>query len=115
MADPQFGGAIRVYLDPIFRHISDKLAADSHALKSMLESNEGLHDFTEQTRLMQNIQAGVRATDILAGSVNAEGVTLPLVVAKPPVATIVNMDALGKAIDPATMTTNQLTEVQKAA
>jgi hypothetical protein len=117
MADRQFGGSIPVDLDPIFKHVAGKVANDSESLKTSLENYEGLHDFEEQSRLLAEIQAGVRAADILGGEVTCKGDTIVAPPTSPAPATaapapklVVDIGALSAAlgtVDPAAMKTNQ--------
>ena len=118
MAEKQYGGAIPVNMNPIFTHIATKIRADVDALKEMLETTVGIHDFEAQHKLMGDIQAGVRATNVLDGKVTHGGETIPLVQTKvPQPAQKINVDmgAIGQAIDMSKVTTNQLTDEQKAA
>ena len=113
MAEKQFGGEVVVQMEAIFKHIAQKVHDDITCLHKMIETHDGLHDFTESQRLLTEIHAGVRATNILDGKVNATGETLPL--PAPATKVTIDMGALGAAIDPKTVTTNQLTDTQKAA
>jgi hypothetical protein len=131
MAEQQFGGQIVVRLETVFTLIAAKLRDDVDRLKTMLETHDGMHDFTESQRLLTEIHAGVRATNILDGKVDATGLTIgdplkqgpskldPLKPAAPqPLVPSVDMKALATAlgtVDPADMETNQLTDEQKAA
>jgi hypothetical protein len=101
MADKQFGGAVPVDLNPIFRHVAGKVASDSEALKAALENHGGLHDFEEQSRLLSEIQAGVRATDIMAGDVTSGGTTIPPKAADPAGRPKVDLDGIEAEISKA--------------
>lgn len=63
-----------VNLDPVLRHITKKLIEDRQALSRLLEAcdPEDLKDFGEQERLLEHIQAAVRALDILEGKVKTD-------------------------------------------
>ena len=91
MAEKQFGGNVPVYLESVFTTLAGKLHNDVQTLRGLFDTTEGLHDFETQTRLLQEIQAGVRATNILDGKVDYLGETLPRVKTKPPTA-VVNVD-----------------------
>lgn len=75
-------------LQPILEHIAEKLDADRQALRRILDAREidDLRNFDEQDRLLREVQAGVRAINILEGSVDldddragARGAVLPTV------------------------------------
>ncbi|MFN3889682.1 MAG: hypothetical protein ACK4MV_04730 [Beijerinckiaceae bacterium] len=59
----------KINLDPILKHITQKLIEDRRRLSRILEAHEpqGMRGFEEQERLLGHIQAGVRALDILEG------------------------------------------------
>lgn len=64
-----------VDLHPVLDLITDKLNADRQELRRILDARnvEELRDFEEQDRLLNEIQAGVRALDILEGNADLEG------------------------------------------
>ena len=59
-----------VDLDPVLRHITKKLMDDREALNRLLLTNEPdvMKEFEEQERLLDHIQAAVRALDLLEGA-----------------------------------------------
>ena len=63
-----------VDLHPILEHIAEKLDADRQALRRILDAREvdELRDFDEQDRLLREVQAGVRAIDILEGNADLD-------------------------------------------
>lgn len=64
-----------VDLHPILDLITEKLSHDREALRRLLEGREpnDLRNFEEQDRLLWEVQAGVRALDILEGSADLHG------------------------------------------
>ncbi|MBX9758311.1 MAG: hypothetical protein K2Y29_06005 [Beijerinckiaceae bacterium] len=62
-------------LHPVIDLITEKLNGDRHELRRILDARnaDDLRDFEEQDRLLSEIQAGVRALDILEGNVDADG------------------------------------------
>lgn len=62
-------------LHPVIDLITEKLNGDRHELRRILDARnaDDLRDFDEQDRLLAEIQAGVRALDILEGNVDADG------------------------------------------
>ncbi|MFN3889683.1 MAG: hypothetical protein ACK4MV_04735 [Beijerinckiaceae bacterium] len=64
-----------VDLHPVLDLITEKLNTDRQELRRILEARnaEELRNFDEQDRLLSEIQAGVRALDILEGNVDLEG------------------------------------------
>ncbi len=64
-----------VDLHPVLDLITEKLNADRHELRRILDARnvDELRDFEEQDRLLNEIHAGVRALDILEGNFDAQG------------------------------------------
>ena len=64
----------KINLDPVLKHIAQKLIEDRQTLSQILESGEllGIRGFEEQERLLEHIQASVRALDILEGRVRQD-------------------------------------------
>lgn len=64
----------KINLDPVLKHITQKLIGDRQRLSRILEAPEpqGMRGFEEQERLLEHIQAGVRALDILEGRMSDE-------------------------------------------
>lgn len=64
----------KINLDPVLKHIAQKLIEDRKRLSLILDSREpqGIRGFEEQERLLEHIQAGVRALDILEGRSSAD-------------------------------------------
>jgi RNA binding exosome subunit len=63
-----------INLDPILKHITRKLVEDRQRLSRILEARDpqGLRGFDEQERLLDHIQAAVRALDMLEGKAKIE-------------------------------------------
>lgn len=72
MAERQYGGVIPVNLNPIIAHIAAKMDGDRIRLSEIIMS-EDLTDFTEQTRLLMDIQAARRAIHVLTGETDIDG------------------------------------------
>ena len=71
---PADGQGMAVDFAPTVRVIEAKLTADMDLLKAILtRSSSSLRDFAEQNRLLAEIQAGVRAIDVLSGRTNLTG------------------------------------------
>ncbi len=64
-----------INLDPVLKHIAHRLIEDRQRLSRILDSlgSHDIRDFEEQVRLLENIQASVRALDILEGHTGADG------------------------------------------
>ena len=64
----------KINLDPVLKHIAKKLIDDRQTLSRMLDAPDpqGMRGFEEQERLLEHIQAGVRALDVLEGCVSLE-------------------------------------------
>ena len=63
-----------VDFEPIVRVIEAKLTADIESLKGVLtRSSPAVRDFAQQNRLLSEVQAGVRAVDVLTGRTNLTG------------------------------------------
>jgi len=64
-----------VDLHPVLDLIADKLNDDRQELRRILEARDPseLRDFEMQDRLLCDVQASVRALDILEGNVDLEG------------------------------------------
>ena len=69
--------------NPILAHIADKLKKDIHSLGAALNNADALRNFTDQSRLLDEIQAGVRSIDVLGGKVNLKGVSVSETVTPP--------------------------------
>jgi hypothetical protein len=67
---------VEVDLESVINHIARKLHSDIEDLKDLFNHGDGIHNFREQTRLLKEVQAGVRATHVLDGSVDLKGNTL---------------------------------------
>jgi hypothetical protein len=71
---PVDGQGMAVDFEPIVRVIEAKLTADFESLKSMLaRSNPAVRDFAQQNRLLSEVQASLRAVDVLTGRTNLTG------------------------------------------
>lgn len=66
------GTGMPVDMQPIAAHLLDKLGRDVMALANMLRP-ENIRNFQEQNRLLAEIQAGIRARDVLAGVTTLDG------------------------------------------
>jgi hypothetical protein len=64
-----------VDMHPVLDLIADKLNEDRQELRRILEARDPaeLRDFELQDRLLSEVQASVRALDILEGNVDLEG------------------------------------------
>jgi len=62
-------------MHPVLDLIADKLNDDRQELRRILEARDPaeLRDFELQDRLLREVQASVRALDILEGNVDLEG------------------------------------------
>ncbi len=92
-----------VNLDPVLKHIAKKLIEDRQKLGRILETREtqGLREFEEQECLLDHIQAGVRALDVLEGRVRLDGAATEERKGKlAPVAGPVDMEKLAEALRP---------------
>ncbi len=89
-----------INLDPVLKHIAHKLIEDRQRLSQLLDSNGSheIRDFQEQERLLEHIQASVRALDILEGRVSPhqEGDKTP----ESAVVAAVDMEKLADALRP---------------
>ena len=65
----------KINLDPVLKHIAHRLIEDRQRLSRILDSHgsHDIRDFQEQVRLLEHIQASVRALDILEGHTGADG------------------------------------------
>jgi hypothetical protein len=71
---PADGQGMVVDFAPTVRVIEAKLTADIDSLKAILaRSSSSLRDFAEHNRLLAEIQAGVRAIDVLSSRTNLMG------------------------------------------
>lgn len=92
----------KINLDPILKHIAQKLIEDRHTLSRILDAPDpqGLRGFEEQERLLDHIQAGVRALDILEGRAGRDPKEdIDAAEAVPP-AGAVDMEKLAEALRP---------------
>jgi len=88
-----------INLDPVLKHVTRKLIEDRQRLSRILDSREpqGMRGFEEQERLLEHIQAGVRALDILEGRVSDDGAsTAEAAQAQGPI----DMEKLAEALQP---------------
>ncbi|MBX9758312.1 MAG: hypothetical protein K2Y29_06010 [Beijerinckiaceae bacterium] len=92
----------KINLDPVLKHIAKKLIEDRQSLSRILDSHEpqGMRGFEEQERLLEHIQAGVRALDVLEGRVKLEGVKAPYEAPAPANAGPIDMEKLAEALRP---------------
>ncbi|HEY8008211.1 MAG TPA: hypothetical protein VIE66_15755 [Methylocella sp.] len=71
---PVDGQGMVVDFAPTVRLIEAKLTADIDSLKAVLaRSGSSLRDFAEHNRLLAEIQASIRAIDVLSGRTNLIG------------------------------------------
>ena len=71
---PTDGQGMVVDLAPTVRVVEAKLTADIDSLKAVLaRSSSSLRDFAEQNRLLAEIQASIRAIDVLSGRTDLTG------------------------------------------
>jgi hypothetical protein len=71
---PADGQGMVVDFAPTVRVIEAKLTADIDSLKAVLaRSSSSLRDFAEQNRLLAEIQASIRAIDVLSSRTNLTG------------------------------------------
>jgi hypothetical protein len=71
---PADGQGMAVDFAPAVRVVEAKLTVDIDSLKAVLaRSSSSLRDFAEQNRLLAEIQASVRAIDVLSGRTNLTG------------------------------------------
>jgi hypothetical protein len=71
---PADGQGMAVDFAPTVRMVEAKLTADIDSLKAVLaRSGSSLRDFAEHTRLLAEIQASIRAIDVLSGRTNLTG------------------------------------------
>jgi len=98
----------KIDLEPVLKHITKKLIEDRKRLSEILDSHaqDGLRGFEEQERLLEHIQAGVRALDVLEGKSSLdsepeqtrsyERTHMPSL----PVASPIDMEKLAEALRP---------------
>lgn len=92
--------AKNINLDPVLRLVAQRLIEDRQHLSRILEARDSqdFRDFDEQERLLDRIQAAVRALDILEGRASRDvdasnaGITHPTAA--------VDMDQLAAALRP---------------
>ena len=73
---PTDGQGMVVDLAPTVRVVEAKLTMDIDSLKAVLaRSSSSLRDFAEQNRLLAEIQASIRAIDVLSGRTESDGAT----------------------------------------
>lgn len=93
--------------NPILDHISEKLKKDIGLLGAALNHAESMRNFGEQSRLLSEIQAGIRSVDVLGGKVHLDGAAtrstpqvtkIPAPDGKVPMGTV-DLAALSKAIE----------------
>jgi hypothetical protein len=71
---PADGQGMAVDFAPTVRMVEAKLTADIDSLKAVLaRSGSSLRDFAEHNRLLAEIQASIRAIDVLSGRTNLTG------------------------------------------
>ena len=71
---PTDGQGMVVDLAPTVRVVEAKLTMDIDSLKAVLaRSSSSLRDFAEQNRLLAEIQASIRAIDVLSGRTDLTG------------------------------------------
>jgi hypothetical protein len=70
---PVDGQGMAVDFEPIIRLIEAKVTANIESLKGLLASSPAVRDFAPQKRLLSEVQAGVRAVDVLTGRTNLTG------------------------------------------
>ena len=71
---PADGQGMAVDFAPTVRMVEAKLTADIDSLKAALaRSGSSLRDFAEHNRLLAEIQAGIRAIDVLSGRTDSTG------------------------------------------
>ena len=71
---PTDGQGMVVDLAPTVRVVEAKLTMDIDLLKAVLaRSSSSLRDFAEQNRLLAEIQASIRAIDVLSGRTDLTG------------------------------------------
>jgi hypothetical protein len=71
---PADGQGMAVDFAPTVRMVEAKLTADIDSLKAVLaRSSSSLRDFAEHNRLLAEIQASIRAIDVLSGRTNLTG------------------------------------------
>jgi hypothetical protein len=71
---PADGQGMAVDFAPTVRVVEAKLTADIDSLKAVLaRSSSSLRDFAEQNRLLAEVQASVRAIDVLSGRTDLTG------------------------------------------
>lgn len=71
---PADGQGVAVDFAPTVRMVEAKLTADIDSLKAVLaRSSSSLRDFAEQNRLLAEIQASIRAIDVLSGRTDLRG------------------------------------------
>lgn len=89
-----------INLDPVLRLVAGRLIEDRQRLSRLLESGStgDFRDFDEQERLLESIQAAVRALDILEGRAKPDEEDRPTGVANASAA--VDMDKLAAALRP---------------
>ena len=92
----------KVNLDPVLKHIAKKLIADRQSLSRILDSHEpqGMRGFEEQEKLLEHIQAGVRALDVLEGRVKLDGAPVAADAPDAAQAGPIDMEKLAEALRP---------------
>jgi len=71
---PTDGQGMVVDFAPTVRVVETKLTADIDSLKAVLaRSSSSLRDFAEQNRLLAEVQASIRAIDVLSGRTDLTG------------------------------------------
>ncbi len=92
----------KINLDPVLKHIAKKLIEDRQSLSRILDSHEpqGMRGFEEQERLLEHIQAGVRALDVLEGRVKLDGLKAAAEAPAPSHAGPIDMEKLAEALRP---------------
>jgi len=71
---PTDGQGMVVDFAPTVRVVEAKLTTDIDSLKAVLaRSSSSLRDFAEQNRLLAEIQASIRAIDVLSGRTDLTG------------------------------------------
>ncbi|MDP2357620.1 MAG: hypothetical protein Q8M31_16375 [Beijerinckiaceae bacterium] len=88
----------KINLDPVLKHIAHRLIEDRQRLSRILDSqgSHDIRDFQEQERLLEHIQASVRALDILEGRADGDGEQR----SNSPAAAAVDMEKLADALRP---------------
>lgn len=92
--------AKNINLDPVLKLVARRLIEDRQRLSHILDARDShdFRDFDEQERLLDSIQAAVRALDILEGRASRDENDSATGVANP--AAAVDMDKLAAALRP---------------